>query len=301
MLDSTTLSNNPSPFAMIAPENILDYAKAAISTMESNEKSNGKAQQKLCACVIMQHERDTETPPPVTVLPLGVPALVTMTGDAKIAVQYRKYIGSYFVGSFDTNGKYADEDAKTRAKKAWSKRNTILQNAIKLAVALMSASGGVVCYDHKSSMFSVHPAMLLPKDCEAIGQLARKVHDGVNVPLDHQSWRYESANPRKETTVQASIAQVVRAHDSRIGKPAKVKATTPGTTPDEAASTASGPKIDTHDMTFGRHIRAAAKIVTDGGALTRDMLDNDEWNALVAIVAQFDAIQGEPMQMHIAA
>ena len=299
----TTLTNNPSPFAAIAHENILAYAKDALKALTGVDITKGKAQQKLCACVLAQHERDTETPPDLRVLPNGVPALSTLAGDSKIATEYRAYLKLFFVGTFDETGAnvskkgYANEDAKNNAKRAWSKRNTLLQNAIKLAVALMGASGGVVKYDHAAAMFSVHPLMLLPKDGEAIGQLAKLVTDGATVPLDNAAWRYEQASPNKTVTIQASIAQVVRAHESRMGV-VKSKSTASNETGDNdndndsgEASKASGPKIDEKDMSFDDHIIAAHKIIAAGGALKRNWLTDEGWNAMVAIVAEYDNIQ----------
>lgn len=223
-MSMTTLLNSTTLSAPIMPDQIAGLVNKALKDADKADGVKGKAQQMLAACVNAQFELDREAPPFIKdkdglECQVVMPAFADLTASklSDNAKVYRKILIGRFITAppvIDKNTK--DKDSAKRAKQNYAKQYRMLIDAITLTNALLVAGGGQVSFDMAASLFSFPAAMLLPADHQAIGQLAKAIKDGSYIPLDGRLWRAEDSEG-SEVNLNASIAQVVKSHNSRHG------------------------------------------------------------------------------------
>jgi hypothetical protein len=207
------------------PDQISALVNKALKDADKADGVKGKAQQMLAACINAQFELDRETPPTLPADKDGVTYVVTMPAFSDLTASklsdnakvYRKLLIGRFITAppvIDKNTK--DKDTAKRAKQNYAKQYRMLIDAITLTNALLMAGGGQVSFDVTASLFSFPAAMLLPADHQAIGQLDKAIKTGSYIPLDGKLWRAEDSE-NSEISLNASIAQVVKSHNSRHG------------------------------------------------------------------------------------
>lgn len=223
-MSMTTIPNSTPLSAVIMPDQITTLVVKALKDADKADGVKGKAQQMLAACINAQFELDRDTPPTLKDKD-GVDCVITMPAFADLTASklsdnakvYRKVL----IGRFITAPPAIDKDTKDkdnakRAKQNYAKQYRMLIDAITLTNALLTAGGGQVSFDMSASLFSFPAAMLLPADHQAIGQLAKSIKDSSYIALDGRLWRAEDSEG-SEVNLNASIAQVVKSHNSRHG------------------------------------------------------------------------------------
>lgn len=213
------MTNNTSNHPYIA----ASLFRAAVNDARNSEKRASSAEQRAAAAIIAAYGEWIES----DAKPAQVPSLSAVLQPGEAGKTFRNYCALKLIAPKQMT------ELRTYEQKALEKRRChaekqIITRAFGVLVVLDACGLTLASYDNETGVFQVPASMLMPQHATPRGIVASKL-----VKLDRHPIAWEQINsegtPERDGVLQASVAQLKKAYDERIGKATKVGRTTGST------------------------------------------------------------------------